>query len=65
MGEPFGAILVSNDAKKLVYESWDKGGGLPSGVPTTIALDQIDGVAGVLNSSRDPPHILLAWGQVD
>jgi hypothetical protein len=35
-------ILVSNDAKTLVYESWDKGGGLPSGVPPTIAVHQID-----------------------
>lgn len=41
-GEPFGAVLVSNDAKTLVYESWDKGAGLPSGVPMTIAVDQID-----------------------
>ena len=41
-GEPFEAILVSNDAKTLVYESGDKERGLPSGVPTTIAVDQID-----------------------
>jgi hypothetical protein len=41
-GEPFGAVLVSNDAKTLVYESWDKGAELPSGVPMTIAVDQID-----------------------
>ena len=27
--EPFGAILVSNDAKTLVYESWDKGQSYP------------------------------------
>jgi hypothetical protein len=43
-GEPFGAILVSNDAKTLVYESWDKGTGLPGGVPMTIAIDEIEGV---------------------
>jgi hypothetical protein len=34
--------FVSNDAKTLVYESWDKERGLPSGVPTTFAVDQID-----------------------
>ena len=41
-GEPFGAVLVSNDAKTLVYESWDKGTGQPGGVPMAIAVDQID-----------------------
>ena len=41
-GEPFGAVLVSNDVNTLVYESWDKGTGLPGGVPLTISLDQID-----------------------
>jgi hypothetical protein len=41
-GEPFGAVLVSNDAKTLVYEWWVKGTELPSGVPMTIAVDQID-----------------------
>jgi hypothetical protein len=41
-GEPFGAVLVSNDAKTLVYEEWDKGAGLPSGLPMTISVNQID-----------------------
>lgn len=41
-GEPFGAVLVSNDAKTLVYESWDKGTGQPGGVPMTIDVEQID-----------------------
>jgi hypothetical protein len=41
-GEPFGAVLVSYDAKTLVYESWDKVTGLPSGVPMTVAVSQID-----------------------
>jgi hypothetical protein len=44
-GEPFGAVLVSNDAKTLVYEEWNKQKGQPSGVPQTIAIDQIDEVA--------------------
>ena len=38
LGEPFGAVLVSNNANTLVYESWDKGTGLPGGVPLTIAV---------------------------
>ena len=40
--EPFGAVLVSNDAEALVYESWDKERELPSGLPMTIAVEQID-----------------------
>jgi hypothetical protein len=40
-GEPFGAVLVSNDAQMLVYEEWDPGAGLPSGLPMTIAVDRI------------------------
>jgi hypothetical protein len=41
-GEPFGVVLVSNDAKTLVYESLDKGTGQPGGEPMTIDVDQID-----------------------
>jgi len=41
-GDQFGAVLVSNDANTLVYESWDKETVLPGGEPMAIAVDQID-----------------------
>jgi hypothetical protein len=43
-GEPFGAVLVSNDSKTLIYESWDSAKGLPGGEPRTIGLSDISEV---------------------